>query len=263
MEPHRSSFVSTSVAAKLLGLDAAVVRAMIEAGSLPEPQWLNLGRRLERIYSLEWLRLASESVDLQRLQGLELGFDPAHSVEFVLRFAKPDWTLPEIADRLAAIDDLWIVCAAALDREEGHVPSLNVRRLSAGSPLDVFVWVGEQWGALGTGAVAALLLYVLKNPEKVSEAIPRMVAGWREQWARADDARIAQITARENRRAFERDAGQILRRMNSRPTGSALSGLGTSNLELTSPDPAIPAITPNVGEQGMTTGETETSETPE
>lgn len=209
---------------------------MLESGSLPQPQWLNLGRRSERIYSLEWLRLASESVDLQRLQGLELGFDPAQSVEFVIRFNKADWTLTEVAERLTAVDDLWALCGSAVDPHGTMVPSLNVRRISAGSPLDVFVWVGEQWGALGTGAVAALLIYVLKNPERVSEAIPRMVAGWREQWARADEAKIAQVTARKNREAFQRDADEILARLDGGPTATALSGRGTSNLELIAPD---------------------------
>jgi len=40
---------------------------MIDRGTLPEPNWMQVGSRVERIYSLEWLALASESVYLTRL----------------------------------------------------------------------------------------------------------------------------------------------------------------------------------------------------
>jgi hypothetical protein len=59
------------------------MRAMIEIGTLPAPQWL--GRRRERVYSLEWLLLASEQLNARRLPGLESEPRQDQFVQFVLR----------------------------------------------------------------------------------------------------------------------------------------------------------------------------------
>ncbi|MGK9147187.1 hypothetical protein KXS11_06125 [Plantibacter flavus] len=231
---RRVSFVSTGVAAQFLGLDSGTVRAMIETGTLPTPQWMTLGHRIERIYSIEWLRLAGEAIDVQRLAGLELGFESNESVQFVVRFNRAEWSLSDVASTLTGVNELWALCGSTLDPEAGPLPELNVRRLSAGSPMDLYAWVQAGWGALGTGVVAALFTYVIKNPDKVAEALPRMVAGWREQWTRADEARIAQLMARSRRKTFEEQARSVIELFPT-VTATSLSGDGTSNLDLAAP----------------------------
>lgn len=74
--PKEASYLSTGVVARALGIDAAAVRSMISAGSLPQPQWITLGSTVERIYSLEWLLLAGEKVNSRRLSGLEYEISP-------------------------------------------------------------------------------------------------------------------------------------------------------------------------------------------
>jgi hypothetical protein len=77
--------MSTGVVAHALELDPKAMRAMIEIGTLPAPRWINLGRRRERVYSLEWLLLASEQLNARRLPGLESEPRQDQFVQFVLR----------------------------------------------------------------------------------------------------------------------------------------------------------------------------------
>jgi hypothetical protein len=131
-------FMSTGVVAHALELDPKAMRAMIEIGTLPAPQWINLGRRRERVYSLEWLLLASEQLNARRLPGLESEPRQDQFVQFVLRFEQTDWGVDEVAQKLHAINNLWELCARTFVSESGEVaPPLKVRRLSAGSPLDL------------------------------------------------------------------------------------------------------------------------------
>jgi hypothetical protein len=129
-------FMSTGVVAHALELDPKAMRAMIEIGTLPAPQWF--GRRRERVYSLEWLLLASEQLNARRLPGLESEPRQDQFVQFVLRFEQTDWGVDEVAQKLHAINNLWELCARTFVSESGEVaPPLKVRRLSAGSPLDL------------------------------------------------------------------------------------------------------------------------------
>lgn len=214
---------------RALGLDQAAVRAMIEIGTLPQPQWMTLGTRVERIYSLEWLVLASEQLNVARLSGLEFEIAPEDTVRFALRFERANWTLADVTRKLVAIDALWNLCAATLGTgDETHLPPLHVRRLSAGSPLDLLAWVS---GGAGLGGAVALFVFVLKNPDMIAGAIPRSIAGWREGWAVADEAKVHQLTARVQRKRFEIEAARILVELDAVPSATALSGPGTGRLE--------------------------------
>jgi hypothetical protein len=235
--PKQASYLSTGVVSRALGLDQAAVRAMIEIGTLPDPQWMTVGTRVERIYSLEWLVLASEQLNVRRLSGLEFEIAPKNTVQFALRFERTNWALSDVTKKLVALGDLWNLCAITLGpNDETLPPSLHVRRLSAGSPLDLLAWVPENWPGLagvgGVGGVVALFIYVLKNPEKVASAIPRSIAAWREGWASADEAAIHQASARINRKRFELESARILNELDAVPSDTALSGKGTSRLEI-------------------------------
>ena len=121
-------------------------------------------------------------------------------------------------------------------------PPLKVRRLSAGSPLDLLAIIQQYGnGLLGAGGVSALFMYVLKNPDKVTGAIPRAIAAWRDESANADDARVRQLIARANRKNFEIEAGKLLREINAKPSQTALSGEDTHSLE-TVHEEAVAAI---------------------
>lgn len=225
--------MSTGIVARALELEPKAVRAMVESGTLPSPQWMNLGNRRERVYSLEWLLLASEQLNARRLPGLESELKQDQFVQFALRFEQTDWSVGEVARKLDAINDLWELCARTFASESGEVaPSLKVRRLSAGSPLDLLAIIQQYGnGLLGAGGVAALFMYVLKNPDKVTGAIPRAIAAWRGEWANADDARVRQLIARMDRKNFEAEARKLLKEVNARPSQTALSGDDTRSLE--------------------------------
>jgi hypothetical protein len=240
--PERASFLSTAVVSRALGLDPVAVRAMIENGTLPEPQWITSGSKVERVYSLEWLMLAGEQLNLRRLPGLEYLFGSGRMVHFAVRFERTDWTLDEVSRKLNALVGLWSLCARTLSPDDvADVPALNVRRLSAGSPLDLLAWADHDWGGLlGTGGVAALFIYIVKNPTKIAEAIPRVITSWRENWAKADDAAVNRLKAKINRKQFEKDAKRLLKDLDAVPSDTALSGAGTSRLELLSLDDAMP-----------------------
>ena len=169
---QQASFLSAGVVSRALGLEPAAVRAMIETGNLPEPQRITFGSRVERVYSLEWLLLAGEQLNLRRLPGLEDTFDTQKTVHLAVRFEHPEWTLEEISKKLTALNDLWRICAVTFNPDASDVvPSLTVRRLSAGSPLDLLASIDLNGnGILGTGGVAAMFIYLVRNPTKV---------GWR------------------------------------------------------------------------------------
>ncbi|KGJ72232.1 hypothetical protein GY21_16745 [Cryobacterium roopkundense] len=207
---------------------------MIESGTLPEPQWITFGSRVERVYSLEWLLLASEQLNQRRLPGMEDTFDSQNMVHLAVRFEHSDWTLDEISQKLVALNDLWKLCAATINPDQTvGLPGLTVRRLSAGSPLDLLASISLNWnGVLGTGGLAAMFIYLVRNPTKVAEAIPRAVTAWRENWAKADEAKVHQLTAKIDRKDFEQKAKICLNKIDSVPSVTALSGTGTSRLEL-------------------------------
>lgn len=232
-EPEGVPFMSTGVVARALELDPKAVRAMIESGTLPVPQWMNLGHRRERVYSLEWLLLASEQLNARRLPGLESELRQDQFVQFALRFEQTDWGVGEVAHKLDAINNLWELCTRTFASESGEAtPPLKVRRLSAGSPLDLLAIV-EQYGngLLGAGGAAALFIYVLKNPDKIAGAIPRAIAAWRGGWADADDARVRQRVASSDRKRFEAEARDLLKAIDAKPSQTALSGDDTRSLE--------------------------------
>jgi hypothetical protein len=232
--PSKAAFVSTGVVSRVLGVNQETVRAMIESGRLPEPQWMSLGSRFERVYSIEWLLLASEQVNLLRLPGLEHLLGPEEGIQFALRFDQAEWTVDEISSRLSQVDALWRLCVDVVNPDKDMLaPELTVRRLSAGSPLDFFAWVGDFAGDAAVPAAAAtVMIYILRHPEELASAIPRAIASWRENWARADRARIEQVTARADRKLFELNAAALLGQIGETPSVTALNGPQTSNLEL-------------------------------
>jgi hypothetical protein len=244
--------MSTGVVARALELEPKALRAMIDSGTLPQPQWMSLGNRRERVYSLEWLMLASDQLNARRLPGLESELLQEDNLQFALRFEQDNWGVGEVARKLEAIDALWELCAETFAAETGEVaPPLKVRRLSAGSPLDLLAVV-EQYGEglLGVGGVAALFVYVLKNPDKVTGAIPRAIAAWRTGWANADEARIRQLVARADRKQFEAEASRLLKLIDSKPSKTALSGLDARSLEAVDDDAVaeIEAIAPTAAD---------------
>lgn len=242
--PQRASYLSTGVVSRALGLDQAAVRAMIKSGALPEPQWMTLGSSVERIYSLEWLVLANEKVNVRRLSGLEYEIAPPNSVQFAIRFERTNWTLADVTRKLAALEALWNLCARSLSTDdELPTPEMHVRRLSAGSPLDLLAWVGEDWrGIAGAGGLVGLFIYILKSPDKVAGAIPRAVAAWREEWALADEAALHRASARIDLKRFDAEATRLLGELDAVPSDTALSGNGTSRLELVANQDATSAL---------------------
>jgi hypothetical protein len=135
-------------------------------------------------------------------------------------------------------------CARAMSTDEVvPTPELHIRKLSAGSPLDLLAWVDQDWqGLLGAGGLVGLFLYVLKNPDKVAGAIPRAVAAWREEWALADEAAIHRALARIDRKRFKIEAKRLLSELDDVPSDTALSGRGASRLELVATDDVSGAL---------------------
>ena len=89
---------------------------------------MTLGAKVERIYSLEWLVLASEQLNIRRLSGLEFEIAPEDAVQFVLRFESNKWTLSEVTIKLVALEELWNLCAVALGPDDETLPPpLHVR----------------------------------------------------------------------------------------------------------------------------------------
>lgn len=140
--------------------------------------------------------------------------------------------------KLVALEALWNLCAQTLSASDDvSPPSMNIRRLSAGSPLDLLAWASENWpGLAGAGGLVSLFIYVIKSPDKVAGAIPRFISSWRDGWADADDAAVRRVTSRANRERFEREAARHLEELSVRPSETALSGPGTRRLELENVD---------------------------
>lgn len=207
---------------------------MIAAGTLPEPQWLNLGRRDERIYSLEWLALATEHLNQRRLDGLEIDhwIRPVDGLQIAVRIDRRKWSARDAGLTILALSSLWDACIRAVEPDaSGDLPSLTVRRMSAGSPLDLLAWVHVGAGVVGAGGAASLFMYILKHPERVSSAIPRLVAGWRQGWAEASDAKLRLLQSRENVRRFVDEAQPALAELGSHPRQITIDGEATGNLE--------------------------------
>lgn len=228
--------LSTSVVAQLLGVKPSGIRAMIFAGSLPEPQWLTLGRRQERIYSLEWLALASDHLNVRRLDGLEIDnwIRPPNGLQLAVRIERPHWSARDVATSVLALSDLWDICMQSVEpsAEGEQLPELEVRRLSAGSPLDFLGWIHVGAGIVTAGGAASLFMYALKHPKDVTGAIPRLVAGWRDGWAEANEAKLRLIESRQNLARFESQAKRALDAVAGGEREVTIDGDGTRNLEV-------------------------------
>lgn len=203
---------------------------MIAAGTLPEPQWLNLGRRDERIYSLEWLALATEHLNERRLNGLEIDhwIRPVDGLQIAVRINRPEWSARDAGLTILALSSLWDACIRAVEPDASDdLPSLAVRRMSAGSPLDLLAWVhvgAGVVGADGADGAASLFMCVLKHPERVSSAIPRLVAGWRQGWAEASDAKLRLLQSRQNVARFLEEAQPAVSELGSHPRHITIDG---------------------------------------
>jgi hypothetical protein len=210
---------------------------MIAAGTLPEPQWLHLGRRQERIYSLEWLALATDHLNVRRLDGLEIDnlIRPRDGLQLAVRIDRPHWSARHAGGVVVALSDLWDSCISAVEPDTMEpLPQLEVRRLSAGSPLDLLGWIHVGTGIVTAGGAASLFMYVLKHPQRVSAAIPRLIAGWHEGWAEVDEAKLRRITSKENLEKFEADAARALDSVGGDSREVTIDGSGTKSLEVIS-----------------------------
>lgn len=98
---------------------------------------------------------------------------------------------------------------------------------------DVLAWVIGP--GLPIGGAAALLLFIIKNPEKLARTIPRVIAAWRNEWAKVDESKLHQLEARAALLDFEDKAANALGDLETIPSGNALSGPGTYKLEILGP----------------------------
>jgi hypothetical protein len=227
------TFLSTSVVARLLRLSSADVRNLIEARVLPEPDWMLVGERRERIYSLEWLALATERVNGALLPGFEEWIRPPNGAQVVVRFDKPAWELGEVSSILAGLTSLWAASYLALDpgaAPDGQ-PPLIVRRLSAGSPLDILLWVRDAAGSgVSVAAIATLVHFVLRHPDDVVGAIPRMIASWHTGWANVNKAKLDRLQSSENLKRFQEGANSALAALGDIPRETSASGDNVTDL---------------------------------
>ncbi|SDH29709.1 hypothetical protein [Agrococcus jejuensis] len=228
-QPDDAALLSTGIVASILGLRQDAIRGMIELGTLPEPQWMSLGRRVERVYTQEWLLLALDRERHERLEHfvqLSSPLVPRDSVQFALRFPSESWTVEEIARTLVATESLWGLCQEVLNLEASAAPALQVRRMSAGSPLDVLVTVANTpvpgFGLAGIAA-ASLFVYVVRNAEKIGGALPSIVASWREQRARALNAKVDLAIAEDRVAEFERESAARFAAMKVAPEATELA----------------------------------------
>jgi len=233
------SFLSTSVVAKMFGVKQSELRAMIDRGTLPEPDWIRAGTQTERIYSLEWLALASERVNALRLPGFDRDLIvPPDGVQISLRFDRTTWNASEVVRIITGLDGLWAACVRALDPEvqTDDIPSLTIRRMSAGSPFDLLAWARDIGGlAIGVGGAASLLRFILKHPDSIPEAIPRMMAAWIAGWAKVDSAKLERLQSRQNLTRFVAEAESARQRLGQVPDDVNVSGQEISNLESIAP----------------------------
>jgi hypothetical protein len=216
---------------------------MIEQQTLPQPQWMALGKRVERVYTQEWLLLAMDALRERHLfdSQLKSPFVPRGYEQFAIRYPSSEWTLEEIVSTLAATNRLWQLCNSAVGGDNDELRQLPVRRLSAGSPMDILVTIQSVAHSIGgPGAAAALLIWVLKNPEKVVSAVPRAVAEWREQWTRVTRAGTNRQRAKLERTQFETEAAHALKEMKGAPTVTGLATNDPKPLALSSDTEARP-----------------------
>jgi len=223
------AFLSTGAVARLLNLKPDEVRAMVDSGRLPLPQRMAMGRRTERVYSHEWVVLADEAVNSNRLEGLESWLPPEDVSQFVIRLDQAVWTLDEAIERLAALDALWRACMDALGVDPAEVPELQVRRLSAGSPLDILLWIG---GGLATGAGVWLMRTAINAPEKIVSLIPRAIAEWHNSWADASDAKARHIVSDRHLDDIRAAAEDVRGPAEASETRTAVTGAAVKQAEL-------------------------------
>lgn len=237
------SFLSTSVVAEMFGIKPAELRAMIDRGTLPEPDWIRAGTQTERIYSLEWLALASERVNALRLPGFDRDLIvPPDGVQISLRFDRTSWDAAEVVRIISGLENLWAACVRALDPEvrAEDIASLTIRRMSAGSPFDLLAWAHDIGGlALGVGGAASLLRFILKHPDSITEALPRMTAAWIKGWAHVDDAKVQRMQSRDNLKRFVAEAETARQQIGQVPDDINISGHGMANLESNAPVDAV------------------------
>lgn len=227
------TFWSTGVVAAKLKLTPAEVRDMISAGSLPEPEWVQLSGHSERVYSLEWLMLAGYQVNGRRLPGFEEELPARDTAQFALRFPKRQQTTTQVAAGLNAIDALWNACSHAVAGSvNALIPSLQVRRMTVSAHTDVLVWVDDstsKQGRLAVGAAASVFVYVLRFPDRVEEALPRLLRVW--QVSELDTGAAESAVNETVRAEFEAGARRSLGLFGVLPSAVALTGPGTVPLE--------------------------------
>lgn len=232
---------------------------MIELGTLPEPQWMTLGRRVERVYSQEWVLLALDQLEERQLPGFERlssPFVPRGTTQFVVRFDSGTWTLQELVSTLSATQRLWDICNDAFDASPEERQPIVVQRLQAGSPLDLLITVANAAGLTTPPAVAALLAWILKNPDKVSGIIPSFLAGWHEGWARVDKGKLERAKTKAALAEFDEQVRSARDEMKSPPAVTDFARRNEDPLALEAP-PKKPRVTGNELEQPKPGGELE------
>ncbi|WP_137755282.1 hypothetical protein [Agrococcus sp. SGAir0287] len=215
---------------------------MIDLGTLPEPQWMTLGRRIERVYSQEWVLLALDQLAERRLPGFERlrsPFVPPGVTQFVVRFDSGAWTLEELVSTLTATQRLWHLCNDAVGVPDADREPIVVQRLQAGSPLDLLIAVSNAAGLSTPPAAVALLIWILKNPDKVSGILPNFIAGWHEGWARVHKGKLERLQAKVD---FDDEVRSIRADMKSTPIATEFAERDEESLAL-EPPPKKPKIT--------------------
>jgi hypothetical protein len=221
------AFLSTGAVAHLLGLKPDQVRAKVDSGALPRPQLMSMGRRTERVYSQEWVVLADDAENTNRLEGLESWLPPDDVSQFAIRIDQTGWTLPDAIKRLNAINNLWHACMAALEVDPSEVPELDVRRVSAGSPLDLLLWIG------GPASVGVWLMRTaINSPEKLVGLIPRTIAGWHNSKADAADAKSRRVISEQHLEAIRAAARGVVGGSEDTPVRAVISGPAVQRAEI-------------------------------
>jgi hypothetical protein len=89
-------------------------------------------------------------------------------------------------------------------------------------------------------ATAGLFLYVLKNPDRLSGALPKFIAEWHEQWARVTRAKTDRLRAKKEAYEFEVDAQADLEGMTVLPSATEFASHDSRPLELPSQEDERP-----------------------
>ncbi len=103
---------------------------------------------------------------------------PVDGLQIAVRIDRPEWSARDAGLTILALSSLWDACVRAVEPDASddlafsRGPS-DVRRL----PLDLLAGctLAQAWPV--AGGAASLFMYVLRHPERVSSAIPRLVAG--------------------------------------------------------------------------------------